>query len=152
MKYRYVKTVIYTDILTGEVIKTIKRKCMNTGKINKVNYNKYIRINLDIELEFSKPVFLGYFIMLCKTLQFGTNKLVNKYGKSVSKEYIMDYLDIKPRTLFSFLRECEDKGYILKKEIYNDRNLFCYYINPDYVFYGSEISQDVKEMFNKDII
>jgi len=97
---------------------------------------------------FKTKIFNLYFLELYPCLEYQTNRLVKttekkRFNIPLVKGDIPIILEVSSVTAWRFLQEA-DKLNIIKY----DKDDKCFYVNPDIVINGSEVSAGVWDLFN----
>ena len=159
-------TLAIVDVETGEILRQFPKKPSKEGaikeKVDKDILEFQWRTNMFVKLYCSEELppydsdkFLVYWVKLSKKLSQSTNVIV-KRGKTskqdtpMTKEDMIDLLNISERTFYSFLKESMDKNIIVKNTIEGDCTRVQYVMNPLYIFNGQNINYYTFELFKHD--
>jgi len=109
---------------------------------------RFIKMNVARSKPFKTKIFNLYFLELYPCLEYQTNRLVKttekkRFNIPLVKGDIPIILEVSSVTAWRFLQEA-DKLNIIKY----DKDDKCFYVNPDIVINGSEVSAGVWDLFN----
>ena len=144
------------DDATGEVVRTDEYPLQYSLMMKNSN-RKFVKSFIEINPEYSKDAYLGYFSKLIRFLEQNTNRLV-VYKKESNKDkwvgnspltnsQMMETLGCSRTTLFRFLSESKQLGTIRKIKT-EDGDV--YYVNPAYCCNGNGVTPELYLIFEGD--